>query len=99
MRRSAKVDGNQAEIVAALRKAGAHVQSLASVGKGCPDLLVSHRGKWHAMEIKDPAKPPSARKLTEDQVAWHAQARAPVHVAMTAEEALRALTADEDDWR
>jgi hypothetical protein len=100
MRRSAKVDSNQSEIVAALRKAGAHVQSLAAIGKGCPDLLVSHRGRWHAMEIKDPAKPPSARKLTEDQVAWHREAQGPVWVVTTPEEAIMCLwEPGEDDWK
>ena len=98
MRRSAKVDANQSEIVAALRKAGAHVQSLAAIGHGCPDLLVSHRNKWHLLEVKDSSKPPSARKLTEDQVAWHAQAKAPVWVVSTLDEAFVALR-DEDDWK
>ncbi|HJP47915.1 hypothetical protein [Acinetobacter venetianus] len=44
MRRAAKIDANQTEIVKALRKFGASVQSLASTGKGCPDLLVGFRG-------------------------------------------------------
>ena len=44
MRRAAKIDSNHAEIVAALRGIGAYVMSLASVGGGCPDLLVGFRG-------------------------------------------------------
>ena len=100
MRRSAKVDGNQAAIVSALRKAGAHVQSLAAIGKGCPDLLVSHHGRWYVLEVKDPAKPPSARALTADQAVWHISARAPVAVVLTAEDALAAICVDEgDDWK
>jgi hypothetical protein len=99
MRRSAKVDANQSEIVAALRKAGAHVQSLAAVGTGCPDLLVSHRNRWHLLEVKDSSKPPSARKLTEDQEAWHREARAPVRVVTSLTEAILALSEDEDDWK
>lgn len=91
MRRAAKIDANQPDIVAALRQIGAHVQSLASVGKGCPDLLVSHRNRWYLIEVKDPSKPPSARMLTEDQVAWHAAARADVHVVLTVEDALRVV--------
>ena len=97
MRRSAKVDANQAEIVAALRKAGAHVQSLATIGKGCPDLLVSHRNRWHLIEVKDPSKPPSKRELTEDQVEWHRKAQAPVMVVFSATDAIASLFADEDD--
>ncbi len=71
MRRAAKVDANQAEIVQALRQIGAVVQSLAAVGQGCPDLLVLHRNKLHLLEVKDGNKPPSAQKLTPDQVEWH----------------------------
>jgi hypothetical protein len=91
MRRSAKVDANQAEIVAALRKAGAHVQSLATIGKGCPDLMVSHAGVWHLFEVKDPDKPQSKRALTADQEEWHRKANARVWVITTAEEAIMYL--------
>lgn len=70
--RAAKIDANQNAIVDALRKAGATVQSLASVGKGVPDLLVGIRGRTALLECKDGSKPPSARKLTPDQLTWHA---------------------------
>lgn len=88
MRRAAKIDANQPEIVAALRSIGAHVTSLAAVGNGCPDLLVSHRNRWFLIEIKDPSKPPSARTLTPDQVEWHTAARGPVSVVLTVEDAV-----------
>ena len=71
MRRSARVDANQAAIVAVLRKMGASVQSLAAIGGGCVDLLVGYRGVNHVVEIKDGDKPPSKRRLTDDQVDWH----------------------------
>jgi hypothetical protein len=71
MRRAAKVDANQTEIVAALRSLGATVQSLATVGHGCPDLLVGFRGQTLLMEVKDGKKPPSERKLNDDQLRWH----------------------------
>lgn len=70
--RAAKVDRNQPEIVAALRKVGAFVQSLAAVGQGVPDLLVGFRGETVLIEVKDGAKPASSRQLTDDQVKWHA---------------------------
>ena len=38
--RAARVDQNHVEIVKALRDHGAFVVSLATVGKGVPDLLV-----------------------------------------------------------
>ena len=71
MRRAAKVDANQPVIVAALRQAGASVQSLAAIGAGCPDLLVGYAGRTALVEVKDGAKPPSDRKLTPDQKQWH----------------------------
>jgi hypothetical protein len=71
MRQAAKTDRNQTEIVDALRRMGATVQSLAAVGKGTPDLLVGFEGETFLMEVKDGMKPPSARKLTPDQEVWH----------------------------
>lgn len=91
MRRAAKTDANQAEIVAALRAAGASVQSLAAVGKGVPDLLVSIRGVNLLMEVKDGSRPPSERQLTKDQIKWHGSWNGPVCVVDGPEAALRAL--------
>ena len=71
MRIAAKIDSNQIQVVSALRAAGASVQSLAAVGKGVPDLLVGYKGQTLLMEVKDGRKPPSAQKLTEDQLTWH----------------------------
>ena len=91
-RRAAKVDANQREVVKALRKAGATVQHLHAVGAGCPDLLVGYKGGNHLVEVKDGHKPPSARKLTPDQVVWHRDWRgSPVHVVKSVTEALAVL--------
>ena len=70
MRRAARTDSNQEEIVKALRAVGATVQSLAGVGHGVPDLLVGYQGKTILMEVKDGNKSPSHRELTPDQVKW-----------------------------
>lgn len=79
MRRRGRVDGTQTAIVAALRKLGATVQSLADVGGGCPDLVVGWRGVNHLVEVKDGSLAPSKRKLTPDEEKWHATWRgAPV---------------------
>ena len=67
----AKVDANQAEIVADLRKLGASVQSLTTVGKGCPDIVVGYMGVNLMVEIKDGSNPPSKRRLTQDEDKWH----------------------------
>lgn len=86
MRRAAKVDNNHAEIVAALRKAGCVVTSLATVGHGVADLLVSHAGTWRVLEVKD-----RTGKLTLDQISWIARQRAEVSVVRNVNEALAAV--------
>jgi hypothetical protein len=91
MRKAAKTDRNQIEIVDALRQIGASVQSLAATGKGCPDLLVGYRGINYLMEIKDGDKVPSARKLTIDQEHWHSLWRGSVHVVNSTNQALKIL--------
>ena len=91
MRRAAKVDANQAEIVQALRQIGATVQSLAAVGNGCPDLLVGFRGKNWLLEIKDGNKPPSAQALTPHQVEWHRVWQGRVVVVNSVESAIAAI--------
>lgn len=91
MRRAAAVDRNQPEIVDALRKAGASVQPLHSVGSGCPDLLVGHSGRTLLLECKDGSRPPSERRLTEDQVRWHETWRGQVAVVTSVDEALAVL--------
>lgn len=93
MRRAAKVDDNQSDIVAALRAVGATVQPLHAVGQGCPDLLVGYRGVNWAIEVKDGNKPPSARKLTEAQIAWHRDWRGQVAVVQDVKSALEAIGA------
>lgn len=91
MRRASKVDDNHAAIVHTLRTCGAVVQSLAAIGRGCPDLLVSFRGQNLLIEVKDGRKPPSQRRLTADQVAWHSAWPGPVHVVECPEDALEVL--------
>ena len=71
MRRAAKVDANQAEIVARFRSLGASVEPLHAVGGGVPDLLIGYEGQNYLIEVKDGKKPPSARRLTKDQIKWH----------------------------
>ena len=90
-RRAAKVDANQKLIVKALRDAGATVQHLHAVGAGCPDLLVGFRRINYLMEVKDGKRPPSARKLTDDQVIWHRDWRGNAHVVKSVSEALAVL--------
>jgi hypothetical protein len=91
MRRIARVDGNQPEIVKALRKIGASVQLLHTVGQGCPDLLAALAGRNVLFEVKDPAQPPCKRKLTDDEAVWFGNWKGEAHVIETAEQAIAIL--------
>lgn len=65
MRRDAKVDANHGEVVAALRRAGFAVLSLAVLGHGVPDLLVSSGQAMLLMEVKS-----STNDLNPMQCDW-----------------------------
>lgn len=93
MRRAAKVDGNQAEIVAALRKVGATVQPLHAVGAGCPDLLIGYRGRNWLIEVKDCSASNTDRKLRPAQVEWHGGWKGHVATAETIGAALAVIGA------
>ena len=91
MRRAAKVDDNQAEIVAALRRAGCSVCILSGVGNGCPDLSVGLRGVTYLLEVKDGSKCPSKRRLTAGEQQWHEKWRGHVAVVNSVDDALDAV--------
>jgi Holliday junction resolvase len=67
MRRAAKIDANQTDLVEAFRRLGCSVLSLAAVGKGVPDLLVAIKGITWLVEVKMPKG-----KETPDQVEFAA---------------------------
>lgn len=93
VRRAAKVDVTQADIVAALKAAGATVQHLHAVGEGCPDLLAGYRGKNWLFECKPNIGSPSRRKLRKTQVEWHDGWKGQVAVVETPEAALAVIGA------
>ncbi len=93
--RAAKVDGNHAEIVKALRQAGCAVLSLAKLGNGAPDLLVCY---GFGSTTAKPYYPPSfvlmevkkgKGKLRPAQVGFHS--RWPVSTVRSVDEALAAI--------
>jgi len=91
MRRAAKVDGNQAAIVSALRQVGATVTPCHGVGEGFPDLCVGWSGETFLLEVKDPSQPISGQALTPPQVKWHNGWRGHARVVRTVKEALEAV--------
>ena len=85
MRRAARVDANQAAIVAALRKMGASVQPLHTIGKGCPDLLIGWRGKNLLAELKFDSS------FTMDQLKWKTEWRGNCTTLHSVDEAIAFL--------
>lgn len=82
MRRAAKVDETQSEIVAALRKADIAVQLLTAVGGGCPDAVLGFGGVNVLAEFKT-----AKRDVNEAQRKFINRWPGPVIVVRTPEEA------------
>jgi hypothetical protein len=62
-----------------------------TVGSGMVDVVCGFRGVNYLFEIKDPAKPPSARKLTPDEQRFHDEWTGSVHVIETLSDVLSIL--------
>ena len=72
MRRAARIDANQPEIVQQLRSVpGVKVCITSQVGGGFPDIIIGYHGANYLIELKDSNKPPSKRKLTPAEKKWH----------------------------
>lgn len=81
MRRAAKVDSNQVEIVNCLRQLGCSVAVTSTIGKGFPDLVVGIAGKTCLVEVK-------AKKgtYTPDQLAFMASWKGNFYTLRTRED-------------
>lgn len=89
--RAKRVDANHREILDALTAEGALVEDTHDLG-GFWDALIGHHEtkQLGLLEIKDGKKPPSARRLTEDQVKlWDKWAGFPMGLVCDVESALR----------
>ena len=79
MRKAAKRDANEREIIDALEAHGVSVTQLSQ--EGVPDLLCSYRGRWFLVEVKS-----EKGKLTEDQADFMSKHDAWVTVARSKED-------------
>jgi Holliday junction resolvase len=91
MRRFARIDANQKQIVADLRSLGASVVSLAPLGNGVPDILVACRGKLWLFEIKNPKQKKSDRALTTDEKRFHLVWSGYVDIIETIDDAMKIM--------
>lgn len=90
MRRAAKVDENQSELVRAAEQFGCSVCSLAQHGAGVPDLLIGQASKWGRRNILVEVKSDTGI-LTPEQIRFHREWRGQVDIARTVEELISVL--------
>jgi hypothetical protein len=83
-------DQNQKFIVADLRRIGASVQDIHTVGKGCPDIIIGYKGRSWLAEVKM-----HGAGLTDDEKKWHAEWRGQVSIVTSSEEAIALVTGGE----
>ena len=69
MRRAARRDDNERDIIKAMRECGAFIKAVND--EGAFDLLVWYNGHTLLLEVKDGSKPPSARRLTDAEQKFH----------------------------
>ena len=84
---NAKVDLNQSEIIAALRRLQIGVIDLHRVGHGCPDFAAGIHGINYFMECKAPG----VNFLTPDEFRFHSTWPGQVAVVHSVDEALKVM--------
>lgn len=89
--RAKKIDENQPELVKQMRKIGMSVFVTSMVGNGFVDAVCGFRSKNYLFEIKDPNKPPSKRKLTDDEQKFFDTWKGEVHKVETIDDVLKII--------
>lgn len=87
MKRAPNLDKNHKEIVAYLEKLGYSVLSLASMGAGCPDIIISTKEEMWFAEIKDGKK----AKTTADQKSFYRRWKGKPVIFLRSKEDVRAF--------
>ena len=88
MRRNAKADDNQPQIVKAFRQLGYSVAHTHTIGKGFPDIVIGRAGVNTLVEIKDGSKVKSQRQLTNDEKEFHEAWRGTVVIIESVEDVI-----------
>lgn len=84
-----RVDKNQPQIVAALRKCGFTVWHTHTVGGGFPDLCISRNGHTHLIEVKDGEQPPHLRRLTPLEAEFFTKDQGSRHIIESLDDVLK----------
>lgn len=88
--RTKRRDANQKQIIRDLERAGVSVKDTSQLSEFL-DIACGRAGRNYLFEIKDPDKPPSARKLTPGEQKFHDRWNGQVDVIFCAEDALRIM--------
>ena len=86
-----KVDGNQRQIVRAVRAMGATVQVLSEVGKGFPDIIIGCNGYNVLIEIKNDEQSASNQRLTVAEKRFHNSWNGEIYIIRNIEEAINLI--------
>lgn len=82
-----RVDKNQPEVVAALRKYGFSVELTHTIGNGFPDFVVGFADLFTIpVELKS-----GKGKLTRDEIKWHENYKGYVIIAYNTEDVLKGI--------
>jgi len=88
MRKRARKDMNQDEIVSTFRYLGFTVAITSALGGGFPDIVIAKYGRNWLVEIKNGDLPPSERQLTEDEKAFHDKWEGEIFIINSMDEAV-----------
>jgi Holliday junction resolvase len=92
IRRAAKIDDNQNELVALIRAMGVSVAITSAAHDGFTDLVVGFGGITVLVEVKDGSKEPARRKLTPQQVAFHGSFKGAITVIENEQQAVELVS-------
>jgi hypothetical protein len=85
-----RTDANHKELIDLIRQIpGTSVFSTHEVGKGFPDIVVGYRGLNYMFEIKDGAKSPSQKKLTQAEQKLHISWKGQIDVVENIDDVLK----------
>jgi len=92
IRRAAKIDDNQNDLVALMRAMGVSVAITSAAHDGFTDLVVGFGGITVLVEVKDGSKEPARRKLTPQQVAFHGSFKGAITVIENEQQAVELVS-------